>query len=148
MTHTVHVLTNAQNEAYIMLLKEKKALETVVNQVEQGNAHFQKKNRNRCRFVIEANGSLQIEHHAVPAQFTHITEVWAYRDSVIEQYAADCYLVVDEKYSEILDAPAAKNFGEVLARMDMKAAVAKHGQETLVAARKTMTVGEFVENFS
>lgn len=148
--HTIHILTNAQNEAYIMVLNKRTALDTFLNEMDSDSTGtYEKRNPVRVRFMRDnrSNG-LEIEYHEVPIDLgTDINVIRDYRDQIIAQYGTDGYLVVDEKYYSELDKPADKNFGFVLKAIDIPAAVKKFGQETLLKARKTMTTGEFIEAF-
>lgn len=142
MTHTIHVLTNTQSEAYIMVLNKRTALETLVNNISHNG--YQKKNPQRVRFMLDNQNDMTLEHVAVPVDLgKDINEIRAYRDEVIAQYAADGFLVIDDEYYEMQDSPADKNFGEVLKNVSNAAAwAAYYGKETLMNARKSLTVAE------
>lgn len=147
MPHTIHVLTNSQDEAYIRVINKKSALETIVGEVDTATPHFEKKNSALVRYVRDNFNDLSLEHISVPTELKDINEIRQYRDDVITQYASNGYLVIDDKHYELMDAPADKHFGDILALIDIKKSIAKFGQKTLVSARKSMTVGEFLEKF-
>ena len=148
MKHTIHVLSNSQGEAYIMVLNTKMSLETIVNEVYANRSHFQKKNALRCRFVVDNYNDLEIEHFEVADELASHKDVLAFREKVIAQYSADGFIFVDEKHYDLMDSAANDNFAFINSVMNMASAIKSFGKEALINGRKNMTVREFLENFA
>lgn len=70
----------------------------------------------------------------------------------VEQGKRGTYLRPGEKPRKrrltIEEKPADSNFAHIIKIIDINEAVKKFGKDHLIAARKTMTVGEFLEEFS
>lgn len=146
--HNVYVLTNADHEAYFMVRKTHFTFDSLYDRVTEARAgykNFEKKNPVLSRFVLDnlTNG-LVLERMKAPVELNSYDEVCAYRDQVTEEYLANGYLVLDEAHYELMDSPADTNFAEVNKRMDMGAAMKKFAKESLMKARKSLTVGEFL----
>jgi hypothetical protein len=144
--HTIHVLTNANNEAYIMVLKHKVSVQTLVNNAFVGTDHDAYKNPVRHRFVRESN-DLKIEYFEVPVELNTQKEILAYREQIIKQFQDGGFFVLDEKHYDILDKPADQNFSYILTNFDIGRLVAVWGKEALVRGRKNLTTGEFINQF-
>jgi len=149
MKHKIYVLTNNQHEAYIMVRKDYFTLEWFKDIAFRNDVRFEKKSGVLARFIREnLKNGLELDRIDIDDDFTTLREVLDYRASIIEQYNADGYIVLDEKSDNILEASADANFGEVLKRMDVPKAVKVFGPQTLISARKALTVGEFLEKFA
>jgi len=148
MTHTVHVMTSNTQEAYIMVLKNKKTKDALLSEAFHGTAHIQKKNGPRLRFVRDHCKHLSVEHHVSPVELTTHDDVMDYRAKITDQYLSDGYIVLDDKHYETMDKPADKNFGEVTKRVDISELLKTHDQKDLIADRKKLTVGEFLAKYS
>lgn len=143
--HKIYILTNNQDEAYIMVRKHYFTLDYLIDMSFKNDANWEKKAPVLSRFCRENSKTLTMERLEVPAELSTQKEVLDYRQKIIQQYHSDGYIVLDEKHYEILEAPADANFGEVLKRLNIQEAIKTFGQNTLIEARKTLTVGEFVE---
>lgn len=144
--HTVHVLTNANNEAYIIVSKRVFTINALQNAAFNGTAHEEKKNPARNRFVRESK-DLECQYFDVPTTLETYDQIIAYRDMIIDQYFADGYLVLDEKHYENLDKKADENFAFITANFDIARLIGVWGKEALLRARKTLTTGEFINHF-
>lgn len=145
--HRIYILTNSANEAYIIVCKARWTLEYLKDTAFSGCEADEKKNPVRNRFIRDSK-DLKMEIIETGRKFKTLREVLDYRDDIIAQYQIDGYIVLDEKHYKELDKPADSNFAFILKKLDIKAAVAKYSQEVLIQARKSMTTGEFLEEFS
>lgn len=148
MKHTIHVLSNSQSEAYIMVLNRKSNLDTIVNEVYANSVHFQKKNPLRCRFVVDNLNDMELEHFEVTDELATHKDVLAFREKVIAQYSADGFIFVDEKHYDMMDSDANDNFAFINSAMNMAEAIKSFGKEALIKGRKNMTVREFLNTFA
>ena len=147
MSHTIHVLVSSSDEAYILVLNKKKSLETLINEAMHSNAHYEKKNAQRVRFIREHVKGLSIEHYEVSSELNTMKEILEYRDSIIAKYASDGFIIVDEKHYELLDSSADKNFDKILKMIDINHMINVWGKDALIQGRKNLTVGEFLSHF-
>ena len=74
-------------------------------------------------------------------------DVIAYRDSIIDNYLSEGYVLMTDEYYSELDAPADENFDKVLAKIDINVSIKKWGKKILTRVRKSLSVGEFVAHY-
>lgn len=148
MKHQVYILTSNSNEAYIMLRKTYMTLDWLIEKSFSNDERYEKKNPVLSRFCRENFKTLTLTKDNLNIEFLSLKEVLDYRQKLIEQYEADGFIVLDDKHYDLFEKSANENFGEILKRINIKDLVKKYGQEALIEARKTLTVGEFLETFS
>ena len=147
MTHYVHILTNAAAEAYIMVLKGRRALDTIKNVCLAPTDEYFKKNATRCRFVQDNVDSLTLIHHKVNEELTTYAQVMSYREYFTKKFEENGYMIIDEGHYDKMEEVADKHFSFVLKFVDAKECMKKYGLKKLSQARKSMSVREFIETF-
>jgi hypothetical protein len=145
--HHVHLLSNSHDEFYVLVLKQKASLDALLNAAFDGSEHHEKKNGPRCRFIRDNHGDLTIEYFEVEGLET-LADVLDYREGVVDNYLANGYVLMDEKHYELLDSPADENFSKILKMVDINSLIKKWGKDTLIQARKKLTVGEFIAHYA
>lgn len=147
MTHTVHIIENNNAQVYIMVNKKRHTLETLKHDAVYGDAHYQKKNAARSRFIRENHDTITIQYVKVDQELKTLKQVLDFRQQFIANYGFDNYVIVDDEYYATLDAPADTNFDRVLEAVNIKKLIQVWGKDVLMKARKTLTVKEFVQHF-
>lgn len=148
MKHKIFILTSGK-EVYIMVRKAYLTREFLVDIAFRNDKHFEMKSPVLARFIRDNVKTLEFNTLPVPEgiKFETLKEVLDYRQMIISQYDADGWIVLDEKTDELMNKSADENFGEVLKRIDISAAVKKFGKNLLLKARKELTVSEFIEAY-
>ena len=123
------------------------SLECLKERALRPNVHYEKKNGLRNRFIRE-NPNLSIEYFDCNEEFKNIKEIWDYRDNLIEEYIASGKILISEKYYEDQDSPADKNFDKVLERVSLDDLLKKWSKDSLIFARKNLSVREFINAFA